>query len=264
MAKPRRVLVVGALGRMGCSVRAALTGEPELRLGAALESAGHPQLGEALEDGVALTDDTKAALASCDVAIDFSVPAVTAATARAAAEAGVAYVTGTTGLSESERAGLAEAARRVPVVHAPNFSVAVNVLAWLVREAAIRLGPGYDAEIFEIHHAGKRDAPSGTALRLGEAIADARGTSLAEHQVLGRAGETGERPPGAIGIQSLRGGDNPGEHSVWFEGAGERLELSHRARTRDHFARGAVRAAVFTAGRKPGLYPIEEVLGLAR
>ena len=262
MAGPHRALVVGALGRMGCGVRAVIAQTPELQLGAALESAGHPRMGEALEDGVALCDDAKAALSSCDVAIDFSVPAATLATLRAAAEAGVAFVTGTTGLSDADRAELARAAERIPVVHAPNFSLAVNVLIGLAAEAARRLGDGFDAEILELHHAAKRDAPSGTALRLGEAIARARGQRLADHQVLERAGEIGARPEAAIGIQSLRGGDNPGEHTVIFAGQGERLEIAHRAATRDHFARGAVRAALWLIGREPGLYPIERVLGL--
>ncbi len=148
------------------------------------------------------------------------------------------------------------------MIHAPNFSLAVNVLAWLTREAARRLGPGFDAEIVELHHSAKRDAPSGTALRLGRAIAEGRGEKLEERLVLERAGEIGARPEGAIGIQTLRGGDNPGEHSVYFVGRGERLELAHRSATRDHFARGAVRAAAWLAGRPPGLYPLEQILGL--
>jgi 4-hydroxy-tetrahydrodipicolinate reductase len=206
--------------------------------------------------------DAAAALSGCDVVIDFSVPAATLGTLRAASEAGVAYVTGTTGFSAAQRSEIERLAERVPVVLAPNFSVAVNVLTWLVREAADRLGPGYDAELVELHHAAKRDAPSGTALRLAEAIAEARGQKLDDHLVLERAGETGARPENAIGIQTLRGGDCPGEHTVLFIGRGERLELSHRAATRDHFARGAVRAATWIIGRPPSLYPMEQVLGL--
>jgi 4-hydroxy-tetrahydrodipicolinate reductase len=262
MAAQRRVLVVGALGRMGGCVRAAVAEEPSLRLGAALESPGHPRLGEALEQGVVLGDDPKPALAACDVAIDFSLPAATLATLRAAADAGAAYVTGTTGFSQDERGEIEQLARRVPVIHAPNFSVAVNVLVWLAGAAARQLGPDYDAELVEIHHAAKRDAPSGTALRLAEAVAEARGQDLAERLVLARAGETGARPEGAIGIQALRAGDCAGEHTVLFAGRGERLELVHRASTRDHFARGAVRAALWLADKDPGLYRIEQVLGL--
>ncbi|MDH3211539.1 MAG: 4-hydroxy-tetrahydrodipicolinate reductase [Myxococcales bacterium] len=262
MARTHRVLVVGALGRMGERVRAAVADEPSLRLGAALETPGHPRLGETLEDGVVLGDDAKAALAAADLAIDFSLPAVTLATLRAAAEAGVPYVTGTTGFSEAERGELAHLAERIPMIAAPNFSVAVNVLAWLVGEATRRLGPGYDAELVEIHHAAKRDAPSGTALRLAEAVAEARGQKLDDHLVLERAGNVGARPEGAIAIQTLRGGDCAGEHTVLLVGRGERLELIHRAGTRDHFARGAIRAALWLAGRSPGLYPFERVLGL--
>jgi 4-hydroxy-tetrahydrodipicolinate reductase len=140
--------------------------------------------------------------------------------------------------------------------------VAVNVLAWLVREAARKLGPDYDAELFEIHHGAKRDAPSGTALLLAEAVAAGRETSLDAHLRLERAGEIGARPQGEIGVATLRGGDNSGEHTVYFVGGGERVELVHRAHTRDHFARGAVRAAGWVTGRAPGLHPIEEMLGL--
>jgi 4-hydroxy-tetrahydrodipicolinate reductase len=262
VAAPARVLVVGACGRMGERVRAALAGEPSLALSAALEAPGHPQLGAEIAPGVVLRDDMKAALRGCDVAIDFSRAAASLALLRAAAEAGVAVVMGTTGLSGDERAELALAARRIAVLHAPNFSPSVNVLAWLVREAARRLGPGYDAEIVELHHAGKRDAPSGTALRLAEAIAEGRGHPLEGHLVLERAGETGARPAGAIGIQALRAGDSAGDHTVLFAGEGERLELVHRSQTRDHFARGAVRAAAWLAGRPAGLYRIEQVLGL--
>ena len=257
-----RVCVVAACGRMGEAVRAALAEESELELAAALEASGHPQLGVELAPGVRLGDDAKAALSGCDVAIDFSVPAATLAALRVAADSGVAYVTGTTGLSEAERGELAALAERVPVVHAPNFSAAVNVLAWLTREAARLLGTGFDAELVELHHAAKRDAPSGTALRLAEAVAEGRGVALRDHLVLERAGETGARPEGAIGVQTLRGGDNPGEHVVNFVGRGERVELAHRSATRDHFARGAVRAAAWLAGRAPGLYPFEQVLGL--
>lgn len=263
MSPPRRTIVVGALGRMGQYVRDALRDEPSLRLVAALESPGHPGIGTDLGDGVVVRDDAKQALPGCDVAIDFSTPAATLALARAAADAGVALVTGTTGFSAPERAELAELAQRIPVLAAPNFSVAVNVLFWLAREATRRLGPGYDAEIVELHHAAKRDAPSGTALRLAEAVAEGRGVALEPHLVLERAGQIGPRPEGTIAVQALRGGDNPGEHTLLLLGRGERLELAHRAATREHFARGAVRAAVWLVGRPPGLHRFESVLGLA-
>lgn len=257
------VAVVGALGRMGERVRAALDAEPSLALGAALETPGHPRLGEKLEGGISLSDDLLAAFAACPVAIDFSVPAASLACLRVAARAGSAYVTGTTGFEAEQMEELRALAKRTPVLHAPNFSLAVNVLTWLVAEATRKLGPGYAAEIVELHHAAKRDAPSGTALRLAEAIAAARGEPLQEQLVLERAGEIGARPEHAIGVQTLRGGDSAGEHSVYFLGGGERLELHHRASSRDHFARGAVRAASWLVGRPPGLYRVEEALGLA-
>jgi len=256
------VMVVGAQGRMGLEVRTALRDEPTLRLAGALERPGHPDLGTTLEEGILLHDAPDRALEDCRVAIDFSIPAATLANLAAAAERGVAYVTGTTGFDEAGRRALEHFAQRVPVLHAPNFSVSVNVLGHLAREAARLLGPGYDAELFELHHGQKRDAPSGTALFLAEAVAEGQGKRLDDHVVLERAGETGARPDGAIGIQTLRGGDNPGEHTIYLLGRGERIELSHRAATRGHFAVGAVRAAAWLVGREPGLYRIEQVLGL--
>jgi 4-hydroxy-tetrahydrodipicolinate reductase len=247
---------------MGECIRAALRQHPELQLGAALEAADHKGLGEAVEEGVVLTSDVASALEEVAVVIDFSVPRSTLANLKAAAVAGVPYVTGTTGFSDSELEEVSTFARRIPVLHAPNFSVAVNVLAWLTREAARKLGSDYDAELFELHHGAKRDAPSGTALRLADAVAEGRDQDLGDQLILERAGETGERPAGAIAVQTLRGGDNPGEHTVMFIGRGERLELVHRSATRDHFAAGAVRAAAWLLGREPGLYRIEQVLEL--
>jgi 4-hydroxy-tetrahydrodipicolinate reductase len=256
-----RVTVVGAAGRMGACVRAALREASDTVLGGALEAPGHPGLGDEL-DGVRLCDDPKTALQGAAAAIDFSVPAATLPALRCAADLGVAYVCGTTGFSPSQRGEIGSLAARIPVVLAANFSVAVNVLVHLVREAAALLGEGFDAEILELHHAAKRDAPSGTALRLAEAVAEGRGLDPARSFVLAREGETGPRAPDRIGIQALRGGDCPGEHTVMLIGRGERLELVHRAATRDHFAAGAVRAARWAAGRRPGLYGMEQVLGL--
>jgi 4-hydroxy-tetrahydrodipicolinate reductase len=257
-----RVLVVGALGRMGCAVRAALESEPSLVLAAALEGKEHPEQGERLEHGVVVTDDVAGALAACDIAIDFTTPSVTLATARAAADAGVAYVAGTTGLSPAEGQALDALGARIAIVRAANFSLTVNTLVWLVRAAAQRLGPAFDAEIIELHHAGKRDAPSGTALRLADAVAEGRGAAADTRVVTERSGDVGARPAGAIGVQAIRGGDNTGEHTVMFVGRGERLELAHRSHTREHFAAGAVRAAAWLAGRAPGAYRIEQIFGL--
>lgn len=257
----RRVVVVGALGRMGQMVRQAVARDPELSIGGVLERTGHPEIGKQV-DGATLTDDPAVAIGSGDVVIDFSIPESTLVNLQHAARLGVAYVTGTTGFDAEGLKRIREHAEKIPVVHSPNFSLAVNVLAWLVREAAARLGPSFDAELLELHHAMKRDAPSGTALRLAEAVAAGRQTSLPEHLLVERAGDVGARVPGTIAIQTLRGGDNPGEHTVIFVGRGERIELIHRASTREHFADGAVRAAKWLVGRPPGLYPVEQVFGL--
>jgi 4-hydroxy-tetrahydrodipicolinate reductase len=262
MTEPVGVLVVGALGRMGRCVRAALEQERGLVLAAALEGKEHPEQGAQLEHGVLVSHDVAAALSASDVAIDFSTPAATLQIARAAAEAGVAYVTGTTGFTGDEAAEFDALGARIPVVRAANFSLAVNTLAWLVRAAAQRLGSDYDAEIVELHHSGKRDAPSGTALRLADAVAEGRDSAPGDRLVLERAGEIGVRRLGAIGVQALRGGDNTGEHTVMFIGRGERLELIHRSQTRDHFAAGAVRAAAWLAGKPPGVYRVEQIFGL--
>jgi 4-hydroxy-tetrahydrodipicolinate reductase len=256
------VAAVGALGRMGECVRAALAATEDAELAGALERTGHPGIGRSLEQGVVVTDDAKAALSQAQVAIDFSTPASTLAAIRAAADLGVAYVCGTTGLGGAERAELEGLAKRIPVVAAANFSIAVNVLVHLVGAAARLLGPSFDAEIVELHHASKRDAPSGTALRLAAAVAEARGADLEESLVLAREGDTGPRRPGSIGVLALRGGDNPGEHTVMLVGRGERIELVHRTETRDHFAAGALRAARWLHGKPAGLYSMEQVLGL--
>lgn len=256
------MLVFGALGRMGERVRAAVAEDPELALGAAVEAPDHAGQGRVLEDGVRVGDRPEEALGHCDVAIAFASPDATLALLRQAAAAGVPCVVGTTGFDEAGRAEMGQLAERMPLLVAANFSVAVNVLFHLARQASQLLGEGFDAEIVELHHGRKVDAPSGTALRLGEAVAEGRGRRLGEHAVLCREGHTGPRPAEAIGIQTLRGGDNAGEHTLYFLGQGERLELAHRSATRDHFARGAVRGARWLRGRPPGLYDMEQVLGL--
>lgn len=260
---PLRVAVVGALGRMGERVRAAVAAEPGLVLGAALEAPGHPELGCKLEDEVVLSSDLEAALPGCDLAIVFATPAATLSCLRVAAEHDVACAVGTTGFEPGDEAQLEGLAGKVPIVRAANFSVAVNVLFHLARRAAELLGESFEAEIVELHHSAKVDAPSGTALALGAAVAEGQGVQLASNAVLERSGQTGARPQGAIGIQTLRGGDNPGEHTLYFVGQGERLELAHRSATRDHFARGSVRAAVWARGQAPGLYDMQQVLGLS-
>lgn len=261
--EPTRVLVLGAMGRMGERVRAALEEMPGVALGAAVEAPGHPAQGSELAGGVRVTDDAKAALPGCDAAIAFATPEPTMALLREAAAAGTPCAVGTTGWSEAQSAEIRELARRAPLLLAANFSVAVNVLGHLVRRAAELLGEGYDAEILEMHHGRKVDAPSGTALRLARAVAEGRGEAEGERRtVCAREGLAGAREKGVVGIQALRGGDVAGEHTVHFLGRGERVELVHRAQTRDHFARGAVRAAAWLRGRAPGLYEMEQVLGL--
>jgi 4-hydroxy-tetrahydrodipicolinate reductase len=246
---------------MGERVRAAVVESDQTVLCGALEAAGHPEVGAGLGP-VTLCDDPGAALADAEVAIDFSIPAASLAAISAAAEAGVAYVCGTTGFAKAERTALETHASKIPVVWAANFSVSVNVLFHLTRRAGELLGSGYDAEIVELHHSAKRDAPSGTALVLAEQIAAARQQALGDHLVLERAGETGRRPSDAIGVQTLRGGDAAGEHTVLFIGRGERVELIHRAATRDHFAAGALRAAHWVVKQPPGFYGMTDVLGL--
>jgi 4-hydroxy-tetrahydrodipicolinate reductase len=268
-----RVAVAGAGGRMGQALIEAVLAEPGLLLAAALDVPGGAGIGEdagariGRRAGVAVTDDVDRALASSDVLIDFTRPEGTLAHAEACVRRGVALVAGTTGLSPAQKSALAAHAASVPVVFAPNMSVGVNVLVKLVEIAAARLGPAYDIEIVEMHHRHKVDAPSGTALRLGEAAASATRTTLAESAVYAREGVTGERRAGAIGFATLRGGDVVGEHTVIFAGTGERVELVHKATSRQTFAGGALRAARFVAERRaegrPGLYDMADVLGLA-
>ncbi len=254
-----RVAVVGAGGRMGAHVLRAVEAAEDLAVAAALEHPGHPDLGKEVSPGVALAADPAAALDCADVAIDFSTPESTAALVRAAAPRGVALVLATTGLSEAQSAELREAATRVPVVQAANFSLGITTLVGLVEQAVKQL-PGYEIEILEIHHSRKVDAPSGTALWLGETAAAARGRKLADVATYHREGQTGPRPPDAIGMQTLRAGDVVGEHTVFLVGPGERLELAHRALSRENFARGAVTAARWAVGRPPGMYSLKDVL----
>ena len=262
-AAPRmkRVLIVGAGGRMGDALLRALGRSfSELRLGAALEYAGHPRLGAELEPGVKLGSDPRAACAQADVAIDFSSPESTMALLEVAEARGLPLVIGTTGIREEGEARIARAAERVPIVRAANFSIGIAVLLDLVAEAARRL-EGYQIDVLEMHHDQKLDAPSGTALALARSAAAARGQDLQQAAVYARQGQTGKRDPAAIGLQALRLGDSVGEHTVYFAGPGERVELAHRAFSRDNFAAGALRAAAWVIGRTPGLYGMRDVLG---
>lgn len=214
--------------------------------------------------GVPLTDDRRQALHSAQVAVDFTLPTVTEANLRACVEHGAAIVIGTTGLEQRAKKAMEKAAHDIPIVYARNMSVGVNVFMELVARAANALRDGYDVEIAETHHRHKVDAPSGTALALGERVAAARGRKLDELAVYARQGQTGPRVPGTIGFSVARGGSIVGEHSVRFIGAEEEVEFSHRAADRKTFARGALRAARWVAGQAPGLYSMADVLGFSR
>jgi 4-hydroxy-tetrahydrodipicolinate reductase len=244
---------------MGDHVLRAVESASDMRVVGALECAGHARLGEEIAPGVTLGSDPVEALAKADVAIDFSLPEGSIRLLEAAADRGIPAVSGTTGFSAEQRARIDDLARKVPLVLAPNFSLGINVLLEVVAGVARRLHD-YHVEVLELHHALKADAPSGTALRLAEAIAEARELELSDHKVLHREGHTGPRPANAIGLQTLRAGDAVGEHTVLFAGPGERLELTHRALSRGNFAEGSVRAARWVVGRSPGLYSMGDVL----
>lgn len=265
-----RLVVLGASGRMGRMLVKAVAEAPGCRLVGAVVRPGGDAVGSDAGVlagvgtlGVAVGHDLAAALAGADGILDFTAPALSVETARLAAERGLVHVVGTTGLSEPDLAVLSGASGRARIVQSGNMSLGVNVLAALVRKAAAVLGPDWDIEILEMHHRRKVDAPSGTALMLGEAAAGGRQVSLADRAVLSREGHTGARREGDIGFAALRGGTVVGEHSVIFAGSGERIELSHRSEDRALYATGAVKAALFARDRPPGLYTMADVLGLA-
>ena len=264
-----KIVVAGAGGRMGGANIRAITASPLARLVAALDRPGSPALGTDAgvlaglpSIGVPVGDNAAAALAEADAVIDFSSPAASVALARDAAGRGLVHVIGTTDCSDADDEAIAQAARDgARIVKSGNFSLGVAVLAALVRQAAAKLAD-YDIEIVEMHHGRKVDAPSGTALLLGEAAAEARGIALSEHRVPAREGHTGARVAGTIGFAALRGGTVVGDHSVVLAGPSERIELTHRAEDRAIFAHGALRAALWAANQKPGLYTMDAVLGL--
>jgi len=263
-----RIAVFGAGGKMGHAILRAIADAEGAALAAAVERSDYPylaadasQMAGLSASGVRVVDQ-RPAKGAADVWIDFSVPAATVANVNAAAAAGAAIVIGTTGLSAADKAEIATAAKTIPVVLAPNMSVGVNVMLKLVAEAARMLGAAYDVELVETHHRLKRDAPSGTALRLAEAVAEASGRDLATTARYERHGDIGPRTAAEIGIQTLRGGDVFGDHTVFFLGQGDRIEITHRASSRDTFARGAVRAALWLSGKPAGLFDMRDVLGL--
>jgi len=264
-----RIAVAGAGGRMGRTLVQAVTEAEGLVLGAATERPGSSLIGaDAGElagvgrNGVAVSADLSAAMDSFDVLIDFTAPSATMEHLALCRQAGKRMVIGTTGLDEAQRAAVAVAGDSVGIVFAPNMSVGVNLCLKLIDIAARVLGDEVDIEIIEAHHRHKVDAPSGTALRMGEVVAAALGRDLAEVAVYGRQGHTGARERRTIGFETIRAGDVVGEHSVWFASEGERVEIVHKASSRMTFARGAVRAAAWVAGRETGLFDMQDVLGL--
>ena len=266
-----RVIVSGVAGRMGRMVVRTIHEADDFKVTGALEREDSPWLGQdpALlagcpASGLAIIVDPLPLLIAADAIIDFSSPAASVELAGLAAQARIADVIGTTGLDEADLDKIDAAARHAPIVLSGNMSVGVNLLAALTRRAASALGSDFDIEIVEMHHRMKVDAPSGTALLLGEAAAEGRGVSLKGHSARGRDGLTGARRKGDIGFASLRGGTVVGDHSVIFAGEGERVVLSHHAEDRALFARGALQAAVWANGRKPGLYSMADVLGLGK
>jgi 4-hydroxy-tetrahydrodipicolinate reductase len=270
MTAPMRLIVVGAGGRMGRALIRTIAAERGCVLAGAVERSGADVVGADAGVlaglpplGILVGDDPLPLVAEADGILDFTTPAATVYFAELAAQARIAHVVGTTGLQADDHARLRAAARHAPIMQSGNMSLGVNMLANLVRQAARALGPDWDIEILEMHHRHKVDAPSGTALLLGEAAASGRGIGLAEHAERGRDGVTGPRRPGAIGFSALRGGSVVGEHRVVLAGEGERIELAHVAEDRTIFARGAVTAALWLNGRKPGLYSMADVLGLA-
>jgi len=269
-AKPVRIAVLGADGRMGRALtRAVKAAGPEVVLTAATERAGAAAIGgdaglrAGLEPSGVIIGSSLPAKGVADVWIDFTSASATEAVTVGATAAGAALVIGTTGLGTHARAAIDFAALKVPIVFAANYSVGINVMLKLIADAARALGPGYDLEIVEAHHRAKHDAPSGTALTLAEALATATGRKLATAGRYARHGDIGPRAPSEIGVQTIRGGDVVGDHTVFFLGNGDRLEITHRATTRDTFAVGAVRASLWVAGRDPGLYDMRSVLGLS-
>ena len=265
-----RIAVVGASGRMGRALIAAVLDTDGATLAGAIEREGAETLGEdagvlagGKAIGTALTDDPLPVFAACDAVLDFTAPAATLHYAELAAQARIVHVIGTTGMAVEDDVRLDAAARHAVVVKSGNMSLGVNLLAVLVEQAAAALPVAFDIEIAEMHHRAKVDAPSGTALMLGEAAASARGLSLPDAGIFARHGETGPRRDGSIGFATLRGGSVVGDHHAVFAGPAERLTLSHHAEDRSLFARGAVQAALWGHGRKPGRYTMRDVLGLA-
>ena len=265
---PQRIAIAGSTGRMGRALIEALAQAGDFQLKAALERSDNPFLGKDVGElvgspcGVPISADLERSLAGCDVLVDFTRPEATLKHLEICCSRGIRMVIGTTGFTPEQKRLISAASRDVAMVMAPNMSVGVNLTFRLLELAAQVLNEGYDVEIIEAHHRHKVDAPSGTALRMGEVIARALGRDLAECAVYGREGVTGERKPATIGFATVRGGDIVGDHTALFAGIGERVEITHRAGSRATFALGALRAARFLADKQHGLFDMQDVLGL--
>lgn len=263
-----RIGIVGAGGRMGRMLIEATLKDEQLVLGAVFDQPGSPTVGKSAGDlvgmasGVLVTSDVAAGLKDIDCLIDFTRPQGTLMHLELCRQAGVGIIIGTTGFEPEDKVAIAAAAEEIPVVFAPNMAVGVNLVFKLLDTAARILNQGYDMEIVEAHHRMKIDAPSGTALRMGEVLAGAMGRELKDCAIYGREGVTGERDPSTIGFATVRGGDIVGDHTVMFCGLGERVEITHKASSRLPYALGSLRAARFIAGRKNGLFDMQDVLGL--
>ena len=263
-----RFAIAGSGGRMGRTLIEAVLAAPDAELAAALEHPGSPFIGKDAGEllgspcGVAISADIDAALGKADCLIDFTRPEGTLQHLAACLRLGVHLVIGTTGFSVEQKQAIEEAARDIPIVFAPNMAVGVNAVFKLLDVAARILNQGYDVEVIEAHHRHKVDAPSGTALRMGEVVAAALGRSLPECAVYGREGHTGERPSVQIGFSTIRGGDIVGDHTVLFAGTGERIEITHKSASRMPYAQGSLRAARFMGNKKSGLFDMQDVLGL--
>ena len=267
MSSPINVTITGAAGRMGKRLVALVNELSRLQLAGATEAPGHPALGKDAGDmagcgslGVPLTDDLAQTLPQSDVVIDFTAPAATLHHVAQAVQHKRAMVIGTTGLSPDEMERLRQHAESIPCVQAPNMSVGITVLLQIIGKVAQALGNGYDLEIIDVHHNKKKDAPSGTALKLAEVLAAAKNWDLEKAGIYARHGLVGERAKNEIGVQSVRAGDIVGDHTVLYAGPGERIEITHRAHNRDPFAHGALRAAKWVVNQPPGLYGMADVL----
>ncbi|WP_332672421.1 4-hydroxy-tetrahydrodipicolinate reductase [Aromatoleum sp.] len=265
---PLRIAIAGASGRMGRMLIEASLKDPGVTLAAAFDHPGTPFIGRDAGElvgascGVAIGDDARAAIAAADCVIDFTRPEGTLAHLALARDLGKSIVIGTTGFAAAEKEAIAAAAKSIPVVFAPNMAVGVNAVFKLLEVAARILDEGYDVEVIEAHHRFKVDAPSGTALRMGEVVARELGRDLDDCAIYGRQGVTGERKPETIGFSTIRGGDVVGDHTVLFAGIGERIEITHKSGSRMPYASGSLRAARFLAGKSSGLFDMQDVLGL--